>query len=416
MKSTNHFQNLRFVGDAGVPTRRRRFARILSRILPLPLLMVGTHGCGFPSFSPSPGPSPGLSIVQATDLGKIPTDTDIVGRDGGYSALFQGYSVWVYGDTFLAKPDAQDRTLLSDSWSFTTDLTVQSGLSGFQERLDSTGAPTMILPETAAEKDFNQAHNVNNCQAQPCGARWALWPGVIVVNPADNSALIFYMVVSAQPGAFNFQGIGTSVATWQNFRQQPQRPALNPPIVPDHPDLMFTENEPGFGTAAFVSGGTLYVYGCGISTNSSDIGCRLGKVDPSSVQNRSSWMFYAGHGNWSSNLSDAISVFTGGTGGMSVSWNSYFHLYVALYSQLLSQNVMFRTSLNPEGPWSRETLAFVAMTPSSGNVYDAKAHSEYDVNGGQTIFVSYSRSTPAPFSSEVRLVEVQFGSSSAQQR
>lgn len=91
-----------------------------------------------------------------------------------------------------------------------------------------------------------------------------------------------------------------------------------------------------------------------------------------------------------------------------MSWNSYFQLYVAVYSQPLSQNVMFRTSPNPEGPWSRETLAFVAMTPSSGNVYDAKAHSEYDVNGGQTIFVSYSRSTRAPFSSEVRLVEVQF--------
>jgi hypothetical protein len=46
------------------------------------------------------------------------------------------------------------------------------------------------------------------------------------------------------------------------------------------------------------------------------------------------------------------------------------------------------------------------MPPSSGNVFDAHAHSEYDLNGGQTIFVSYSRSTPAPFSSEVRLVSV----------
>jgi hypothetical protein len=327
--------------------------------------------------------------------------------------LFQGYSVWVYGDTFLAKPDVQDRTLISDSWSYTADLNAQSGLSGFhfQERVDSTGAPIMILPETPAEQAFNQAHNVNNCQAQPCGARWALWPGVIVVNPADNSALIFYMVVSAKPGAFNFQGIGNSVAIWQNFQQQPQRPTLNPPIVPDHPDLIFTENEPEFGTSAFVSAGTLYVYGCGSDTNSSDIGCRLGKVDPSNAQNRSAWTFYAGSGNWSSSVSDAVSLFTGGTGGMSVSWNNYLQLYVAVYSQPLSQNVMIRTSPSPEGPWSAVTLAFVAMTPSSGNVYDAKAHSEYDVNGGQTIFVSYSRSTPAPFSSEVRLVAVEFSAS-----
>jgi hypothetical protein len=83
--------------------------------------------------------------------------------------------------------------------------------------------------ETANEKTDDdgpwpyafQAHNVNNCQAQPCGARWALWPGSIVVNPADNSALIFYMLVSARPGSFNFQAIGTSVATWQNIKQKP---------------------------------------------------------------------------------------------------------------------------------------------------------------------------------------------------
>lgn len=395
-------------GDARIP--RGCILRMVSPLLPVLFLVVAMCGCNFPSFSPSPGPPPGLTVVQATDLGAIPTNPDILGRDGGYSALFQGHSVWVYGDTFLAKPDMQVRTLISDSWSFTTDLNAQTGLTGFQERLDSTGSPTMILPETAAEQAFNQAHNGNNCQAQPCGARWALWPGAIVVNPADNSALIFYMVVSAQPGAFNFQGIGTSVAVWQNMQQQPQRPTLNPPIVPDHPDLMFANSEPGFSTAAFISSGTLYVYGCGIGTNSADIGCRLGKVDPSSAQNRSAWTFYAGNGNWSSNLSDAISLFTGGTGGMSVSWNSYLQLYVAVYSQPLSQNVMIRTSPSPEGPWSEETVAFVAMTPSSGNVYDAKAHSEYDVNGGQTIFVSYSRSTPAPFSSEVRLVAVQFSS------
>jgi hypothetical protein len=67
---------------------------------------------------------------------------------------------------------------------------------------------------------------------------------------------------------------------------------------------------------------------------------------------------------------------------------------------------MMRTSANPEGPWSDEITAFTAMPPTHGNIYDAHAHSEYDVNSGQTIFVTYSRSTPAPFSSEVRLVAI----------
>jgi len=389
------------------PIHRGSRLRILSRILPVWFLILGLSSCsGYRS--PSSVPPPALSITKAQDLGVIPTNPDILGRDGGYSALFRGYSVWLYGDTFIAKPNAEDQTLLSDSWSFTTDLSAQSGITGFQEQLDSAGAPTMILPLTPAEEAFNQAHNVNDCQAQPCGARWALWPSSIVVNPSDGSALIFYMLVSARPGNFNFQGIGNSVATWQNLQQQPQRPTLNPPIVAGHPDLLFTQYEPGFGSASFISNGTLYVYGCGYAT-----GCRLGKVDPSSAQNRSAWSFYAGKGNWSAQIGDAVSVFNDAN-ILSVSWNAYLQRYLAVYSPPFSQNVVMRTSANPEGPWSSEIVAFVAKQPASGNVYDALAHAEYDFNNGQTIYVTYSRSTPAPFSSEVRLVAVELNSTGAQ--
>jgi hypothetical protein len=408
MRPSVFFRRFRYVAGKDTRLQRSRSARILSGILPMLCFALGLSGCGgYPS--PSSGPSPALSVANVQDLGAIPTNPDILGRDGGYSALFQGYSVWVYGDTFLSKPNADDQTLLSDSWSYTTDLNAQTGITGFQEQLDSAGAPTMILPLTPTEQAFNQAHNINNCQAQPCGARWALWPSSIVVNPADNSALIFYMVVSAQPGAYNFQGIGTSVAAWQNMQQLPQRPTLNPPIVAGHPDLLFTQNEPGFGSASFISNGTLYAYGCVYNT-----GCQLGKVDPSSAQDRSAWSFYAGNGNWSAQIGDAISVFNDAS-ILSISWNAYLQRYLAVYSPPFSQNVVIRASPNPEGPWSSEIMAFVAMQPTSGNVYDAHAHAEYDSNNGQTIYVSYSRSTSAPFSSEVRLVAVELKSSNAQQ-
>jgi len=352
----------------------------------------------------NPGPPPALRVVSASDIGTIPTNPDILGRDGAYSGVFQGYSVWLYGDTFLAKPNADARGLISDSWSYTTDLNAQQGITGFRERLDSSGAPSMILVETAEEYAFNQAHNGNPCQVQPCGARWALWPSSIVTDLNSNAALVFYMVVYAQPGAFNFQGIGVSVAVWQDFNQQPERPNFNTPIVANHPDLLFNKNEPAFGSASFIRDGALYIYGCGIPGDSSNTGCRLAKVDPSSVLDRSTWTFYAGNGNWSSNVSEAVSVIPDAN-ILSVSWNNYLQAYVAVYSPFFSQNVMVRTSPSPEGPWSRELTAFVAMQPTSGNVYDAHSHPEYDLNGGQTIFVTYSRATGS-FTSEVRLVSV----------
>ncbi len=351
------------------------------------------------------GPPPGLRIVNATDLGTIPTHPDILGRDGALSAVFQGYSVWLYSDTFLAQPNADGRTLISDSWSYTTDLSAQGGIRGFQQRSDSSGAPPMILPETPAEYAFNQAHNGNPCQVQPCGARWALWPSSMVTDAGRNQALVFYMLVSALPGNFNFQAVGNSVALWQHFSQQPQRPQFNPPFVANHPDLMFAQDEPNFGTASLIVSGTLYIYGCGIPTNSADKQCRLARVDPANVLNRSAWNFYAGNGNWSSQLDDAISVIPDAN-ILTISWNDYLQQYVAIYSQLLSNNVMIRTAPRPEGPWSGERTAFLAMPPTSGNVYDARCHSEYDLNGGQTIFVTYSRATGA-FTSEVRLVSLQ---------
>ena len=192
-----------------------RSLRFLWGILLLLPIALGVSGCGlrFTSSASNSGPPANLTVANVTDLGTIPTNPDILGRDGGYSTVFQGYSVWLYGDTFLAVPNAEDFTLISDSWSYTKDLNAQGGITGFQERLDSVGATTMILPETPDEQAYNAAHNSNRCQQQPCGARWALWPGSIVVVPVSGNALIFYSLVSALPGNFNFQAVGNSVAT-----------------------------------------------------------------------------------------------------------------------------------------------------------------------------------------------------------
>ena len=217
MKPSILFRRCRPFRTGDIGEQRERSLRILFWIVPVWCLVLGLFGCRFGP-SPSAGPPPTLSIATVQDLGVIPTNPDILGRDGGYSAAFQGYSVWLYGDTFLAKPNAQDFTLISDSWSYTSDFNAQNGITGFQQPLNSAGAPTMILPETPAEEAFNAAHNSNNCQEKPCGARWALWPSSIVVDPVAGHALVFYMLVYSLPGNFNFQAVGNSVATCRAFR------------------------------------------------------------------------------------------------------------------------------------------------------------------------------------------------------
>ncbi|MCP4536473.1 MAG: hypothetical protein GY832_04945, partial [Chloroflexi bacterium] len=48
--------------------------------------------------------SSGLALVAATELGVLETSAWIRGRDGGYSGVFEGRSVWLYGDTTLHQP------------------------------------------------------------------------------------------------------------------------------------------------------------------------------------------------------------------------------------------------------------------------------------------------------------------------
>ena len=327
-----------------------------------------------------------------------------MGRDGGSSASFHGYSIWLYGDTFLEKPDELGRSLISNTWSYTKDLDANHGISGFRERTDSARAPTMLVPETPEEKAFNQAHEGDACKQPLCGERWAIWPPAIVADPARNRALVFYMVVHAKPGDFNFQSIGASIAVLHDLHGPARRSNFAPPLVDGHPDLMFNQNDPNFGTAALITDEILYVYGCGTPIKGDDKGCRLARVDAGHALDRGAWTFYVRNGQWSSQIADAVPVFDASSVA-SVWWNSFLEKYIALYSKTFSENIVIRTAPAPEGPWSSEMPLFTAMKPADGHVYDAHAHPEYESGGGQIIYVTYSRAT-APFRSEVRLVAV----------
>lgn len=364
----------------------------------LPGLLVGAlvSGCGMGSSSDDPPQEPlsgslaaSLS-VQATDLGALPTNPDITGRDEAYSASFQGYSVWLYGDTGLQNNDASGRNFISNSWSYTSSFDGPPTSAQFEERLDSVGSPTMLLQETPDEYSYDIAHYWSNCNSSEpdCGARWGIWPSAMVTDPATGYGLIFYMLEWLDPYG-NFTEQGTSVAIWRSFDGLPQRPDFSPANVSGHPDLMFGSTETGFGSAAMISNGMLYVYGCH-HNDGSDKSCQVARVSPATVQNKATWTYYAGGGVWSSDESAAISVFTG-LDIMSVAWNSYLQRYIACYNALGTNNVVLRTARAPEGPWSDELVAFHPLPNSGGDeVYDAQAHVEFDANGGQVIYVTYT--------------------------
>ncbi len=346
---------------------------------------------------------PALRIVDVTDLGLLETNAIIRGRDGGYSGVFRNRSIWLYGDTVLEQEGEDGQTWRHNSWSWTSDLNAADGVTGFQERVDAVAAPKEFFPLTPTEKAFNDAHLQNGCVEEPCGARWALWPGAMVNDFIHDRALIFYSKIYAEPGDLNFRAVGYSVAVWDDFEAEPIRPEFQ--NVPDEPMLLFGANDPSFGSAAIVVDSTLYIYGRGHDNISKPI--HIAKVVLAKALDLSAWQFYNDKERWTANLEASGPVFNGND-IMSIWYNTYLGKFIAIYSKPLGRDVVLRTADKPEGPWSSELKIFKAKKPASENgwIYDALAHPEYSRADGRLNYLTYSRVTGF-FASEVRLVSVE---------
>lgn len=358
-------------------------------LLPVTVLLSGglLIGCQGGSFGAS-----------ASELSVLPQSAKIQGRDGGQSGIVWGHSVWTFGDTVLNQNDQEGSNWHHNSFSITEDRTASDGISGFSERLDTAGAPSYFIAPTADEAAFNSDHRGNPCKVTPCGARWAVWPGSPVWDAPRNRALIFYGLIYAEPGDFNFHGEGQAVAVWNDYAALPQRPVITPGAA--HPQLLFQKGEPPWGTAALIDHGQLYAFGCDSDSNGLSPPCYLARVDPAQVLDRSAWRFWDGS---SFTAEGKTAVFTGAP-SMRVAYSAHLGLWAAIYCEPLSNRVVIRTASELSGPWSSAQLLFEAQKDPAG-AYDANWHPEFD--DGNTLYVTFSRSNHVGwFGSEFALVKV----------
>ena len=346
---------------------------------------------------------PAAAIVEKTvDLGIIESEPAILGRDGGYSVRFQSHSIWIYGDTVIRQNDHSDPLLLSNSCSRTMDRNAGDGLTGFKPCRDTNEVPGELFPFTAEELAFNREHQSLTCPSEPCGSRWALWPGAAVSDSAANRLVLFFKKVLVKPEILNFETKGHAMAVWRKLDEPPERIQNYPQSR--WPGLMFGETEPAFGSAAVVVQSIVYVFGCNLEGFSKP--CRLARVPLADITDRRAWEFYGTSQKWQKDI-DSCQVVLNGNDMMSVSYNHYLERYLAAYSQPMSTGVMLRTAKNIEGPWSQPYKAFAAKEPENtiGWIYDAMEHPEYAEKNGKVIYITYSRQT-GPLTFEMRLVRI----------
>jgi hypothetical protein len=331
------------------------------------------------------------------EIGVVDKSTWIEGRDGGQSGLVGGKSVWTYGDTVLTAPDASGSNWHHNSFGVTDDLEASDGITALSSPADSIGAPRYLIAPTAEEQAFNDAHAGDDCAEKPCGARWAVWPGPPVFDAARNRALIPYGLVYAEPGDFNFHGVGQSFAMWDNLDDAPVRPIVD--ASHEHPDLVFHEGEPGWGIAPVIQGDDLFVFACdgGLSKP-----CQLARVPLDKVLDRRSFRYFDGSG-WRDRSEAAAALFDGAP-ILSISHCDHLGAWLAVYAPPFDHRIVARTAPELTGPWSDEATLYVA--PEEHAPYDAVHHAEYEEERGRVQYITYSRPTSGWFGSEFAIVRV----------
>jgi len=364
------------------------------------LLPIAPVGC-------SSGHGPAAAVASASEVGTVASSPLVVGRDGAATIRAWGHEIWLFGDTFLTVPNADGTSFVSNTFATSATAVTDAAIT-LSDRLDDAGAPDELLRPTSDEEAYDRAHRSQpdgGCAAQPCGGRFATWPTSAVFSPADGgSAIVFYQLIRAAPGDFNFSGIGQGIAAWSGFDALPSRPA--PRVCDGGPSTaLFCASEPAYGEGAALVDGLVYTFAC--RQSGLDVPCQLGRVPFARALVRSAWEFWSGTA-WSADISNSSVLFNGAP-ILSFFFDAYVGQWMAVYSKPLSSAVVFRTAPALTGPWSDEGLLFVASTGDSGaTAYDAHVHPELAQQGGRVQYVTYSRPNGTEFGDELALVRVTF--------
>lgn len=312
-----------------------------------------------------------LEVRSAEEIGILGRDPAIQGRDGGPSAALWGETVWTYGDTVLYEPDVDGTNWHTNSWDHAPPDDWATGLQGPH---DAVGAPAYLIPLTAAEVAFNEAHAPEDCPEAPCGTRWALWPSQPLVDAtADRAWFLYGLYADDRPS-----GIG--VATWGGLDQPVQR------VDFDGSWLLFPQPEVEWANAPVVHDGFLWTFGCPIDFVARP--CSLARVPIGEVDRRGSWRFWDGR-DFVRDANDAATLFDGAP-IMAVSWNAALDRWLLVYSDAFGPHVFARTAPELTGPWSK---AVTLYDTGEDVVYDAQHHAEVEEDGGAVQYVTWSRST-----------------------
>jgi len=300
----------------------------------------------------------------------------VSGQDGGQSIpLEDGRSLFFFSDTLLAPVDdgplpERGRT----GWFLANCAAISAAMSepgaSLPEAMaaltyftDAAGRPREIIVPTIVERMGG----------------FRFWPAHGMVR--DGKVILFYIGIHQhQLGTWTFQEEGVGLAIFDpstgdcrrierngDWRLWPELPALT------HCGVQLLREHP-----------LVYVF--------SSIGgdAFLARVSESSLEDPGAYEFFAG-GGWTPHLLEARPI-AQASSDYSVAFNSYLGCYLMAYVDSWSKTLMLRTAAAPHGPYAAPVAAgVVPHAAESGLVSLGFHHPQFDLDGGRTIYISYSQ-------------------------
>jgi len=350
------------------------------------------------------GPPPIPPVLSVISMGAVTQNPVILGRDGTFSTLVDGRSLWTFGDTSMSIKNKNGSNWDDNSMAAATNLDASHGITLNKNYEPGSPAPIEFLPYTSAEAKYNAAHNADHCTAKSCGAEFAMWGGPVLWDAAGKRLLLFYDEIWRISGQSNWKTVGTGIAVGIEGGGI-TRPVENPGSKT--PNLMWSADDVAYGCGSVIVGDMLYSYGCVLDFVVMNY--QLARVPLAQALDKSKWSYYAGGETWSNDPADAVSVFQGGAAGSSVFYNSFLGEYMAIYSQPLSDDIYFRVAYAPEGPWSEQSLIFTGQAGWNGDTdYAGLAHPEFAQHNGAVQYVTYAHTTGL-LQQDLPLTQVVFG-------
>ncbi len=341
-----------------------------------------------------------LKVSKVRDLGPqfVINKHKMVGQDGAYSIpLDNGKALWFFGDTLTGT-----RTIGESLWYWFGEPIGpgdMSGKKGIDKMTNNTG---LILNEATGKFGLNNFEYI-------CGKDGNLRP--LIPLDEDESAdeirnwclhgiklkykiyLYFIKVrmIEAAVLPVNFEVLGSGLAVGSEEDWEFTK------IYFDNSQLLWKAGEPKFASAVYFDevNNWLYLYGV-VQSHDGIQKCYAARVRSENIEQPDLYEYFSSaESAWSSNVKDAIPIFTNVPNELSVSYNKYLGKFLAVHSFDLTGKIVARTSDNPWGPWSDPYELFQVKVkrekdlPYPVLIYAGKEHPELSEGDGKIIYVTY---------------------------